>query len=171
MRYNVKKIKRRCFLLLWSAPVAFFSACGPDGDGGFLRPPETTPNFSNHIIVVSQANQSVSLLSPSGDFVRDVLVLNGTTTDTPFGVSILDATRVLVSVDGVDRITMGNIAAGPSGSADFIVNGNLSGTIGNLTRLVGGDILAIETNNVERFTSSGIRVTTGGWPLALQTGG
>ena len=145
-------------------------SCGPSGNDKFLKlPPAATENLSDHILIASQLNQSVTLLKPDGSFLREIAIFDGTTADTPFGIGILDDENIAISVDGVDRIAKANLSSGSK--TDFIFNANLTGTMGNLTRLINGDILVIETNNVERFTSSGTRIATGGWPLALQTGG
>lgn len=146
------------------------SGCGKLDDGAFLRNGSTSAtDYSGYIIVANNATKSVILLSPTGGYVRDLFDLPKTASDVPVGLGMYDADNVMVAVDGVDRVVVVNIASGEASS--LITDANLAGTIGNLARLVGGDILVAETNNVERFTSTGLRVTAGGWPRALQTTG
>lgn len=154
--------------------VAILAACGKLPQGALLNPPTTTTSsgdYADYIVVASVTNQAVALLDPNGNFVREVLVLDGTTTDAPAGIGIYDSENILVSVEGVDRVMKANLTQGTSSATNLILNANLTGTLANVTRLTGGDILVVETSNVERFTASGTRVTTGAWPKALQTVG
>ncbi|MCO5141935.1 MAG: hypothetical protein M9962_02465 [Oligoflexia bacterium] len=151
-------------------------SCGVNPKTGLVSPVDDTTDstsFSNYIVVSSQLNQSVVLLDPSGNFVRELLVLDGETTDTPYGVGIYDSSHILVPVDGVDRVMKIDLSVGKSSAEVFILNSNLSGNIRNLTRLVSGDILVVETSAIEKFNANGVRITSGGWPktlLATSTG-
>lgn len=149
----------------------FIISCGKLPQNGLLVPPNqaTNTSYSDYIIVASSLNQSVVLLDPEGRFVRELLVLDGSTTDAPTGITLFDQNSVLVAVDGVDRVVKTFVDIGTTSAENFIINANLTGTLGHLARLVSGDILVVETSNVERFTSSGTRVTAGAWPKALQT--
>lgn len=161
---------RSALMVLFCALIA--SACGKVlPKNGLLTPPTNTsnPTYSNFIVVGSSTNQSVVLLDPDGRFVRELLVLDGTTTDAPTGIGIFDSDYILVAVDGVDRVVKVNLSSGNDSAQNLILNANLTGTLGNVTRLVSGDILVVETSNVERFTAAGTRVTSGSWPKALQT--
>ncbi|MCO5143220.1 MAG: hypothetical protein M9962_09040, partial [Oligoflexia bacterium] len=101
-----------------------------------------------------------------------LLVLDGTTTDTPYGIAVYDSDNILVSVDGTDRIVKVNLTRGSGSDSIFYMNtALLTGNLRNITRLTSGDILIVETSNIERFTAAGLRVTTGAWPKALQTVG
>jgi hypothetical protein len=160
----------RALMVLFCALIA--CACGKVlPEKGLLTPPAGTsnPTYSNYIVVGSSTNQSVVLLDPDGRFVRELLVLDGTTTDAPTGIGIFDSSNILVAVDGVDRVLKVNLNSGNDSAQNLVLNANLTGTLGNVTRLVSGDILVVETSNVERFTSAGTRVTSGSWPKALQT--
>ncbi len=161
------------FSLAAIAVATLFIGCGKLPPGALLNPPESTAtsNYSDYIVVASTLNQAVSLLDPNGNFLREVLVLDGTTTDAPAGIGVFDSENILVSVEGVDRVMKANLTAGPSSASNLILSSQLSGTLANVTRLESGDILVVETSNVERFTSVGTRVTTGSWPKALQTTG
>lgn len=168
-----RALKTRTISFAIAAIAASFilGSCGKVPEGGFLKPPATTSSssFSNYIVVGSTTNQSVVLLDPVGNFVKELLVLDGSTTDAPAGIGIYDSDNILVSVEGVDRVMKVNLTTGISSAQTNIISSQLNGTIANVTRLVSGDILVVETNNVERFTAAGVRVTAGAWPKALQS--
>ena len=161
----------RFFLALgFLAGAHLFTACGPAAPDKFLKPPSVATSLSNYIVVASSANQSVVLLDPNGSVVREIAVYDGTTTDAPAGIGIYDSSKVLVSVEGVDRVTITDAKIGTSSATTLILDGNLTGTMSGVMRFSSGDILVTETSNVERFSATGARTTTG-WPSALQTTG
>lgn len=142
-------------------------SCGPTGDA-FLGD-ELAQDFGGYIVVANATSKSVVLLDPNGKFVRDLVILDKTTTDTPWGVAVYDHNRILVTVEGVDRVIVSDLETGEF--SDYIVNSNLTGTMRGLAVLLSGDILISEGNTVEKFRSNLTRTTTGGWPLSLQTTG
>ncbi|MCT4642368.1 MAG: hypothetical protein N4A33_08735 [Bacteriovoracaceae bacterium] len=77
--------------------------------------------------------------------------------------------ELLVVVDGRDRVEA--ISAIDGSSRDFIIDGNLNGTIRGMTQLDTGEYLIIESNGLERFSQAGLRITGGGWPLNLSGAG
>lgn len=163
--------RRWHWIVFFLSLIFMIVGCGLHPKTGLVTsPPGTsTSNFSNHIIISSAINQSVVMLDPNGNFLRELLVLDGETTDTPYGVGIYDSTHILVPVDGVDRVMKINLETGKSSAEVFILNSNLSGNIRNLTRLSSGDILVIETSAIERFNANGSRIAAGGWPKTLLT--
>jgi len=123
---------------------------------------------SGDIVVSNGGSDSVLLLDKNGNF-KDVLLNVDNTSETVWGIEYLDDTdEVAVVIDGVDRVkavSLSNLSA-----RDLILNANLTGILKEITQLVSGDLLIAEASNVELFTINGVRITSGGWPKALQTG-
>lgn len=74
-----------------------------------------------------------------------------------------DNLQILVSVDGADRVTAISAIDGSINDV-FISNTNLNGALRSLTRLPNGDVIVLESNNLERFSSAGLRQVSGGFP-------
>lgn len=151
------------------------SACAPP-KGQLITPVGTGGSFSNYIVVGSAGSQTVTLLDPNGNVVRDLLRLDPTTTEEPRGFAMFDSSRILISIEGgatagVDRVMIVDLNSDYSSAQNFHLSGNLSGTLFGVARLASGDVIVTETNAVERFLSNGNRVTSGGWPFSLQTAG
>lgn len=128
-------------------------------------PKPTTSNFTmvpGDIVVSNTGNDSLILLDSDGNFKDTLLdVVNGS--ETIYGIGWLESTNeLIVTVDGSDRVMA--ISAFDGEVRTFITNANLAGTLRGITQLTGGDILIIESNNVERFTTNAVRVTSG-WPI------
>lgn len=127
------------------------------------------PVFSSgDIIVANQGSDVVLVLDSEGNYkgvVYDVLNYAETVGGVAWNST---SSEVMVVVDGTDRV----VAVNSSGTErDFITNPNLNGTLLGITQLSTGDVLIVESSNVEKFTYDGTRVTTGSWPKALQTTG
>jgi len=130
--------------------------------------------FTTGDIVVSNAgSDAVLLFDSAGKFKRVLVSLDTTSGEAVTGLVLNKVTRqMLVAVDGVDRV----LAVGQDDGevSSFIINANLIGNLRGITQLVNGDILVVETSNVERFSSVGARrvsdVTDGSgtWPKSLQ---
>ncbi len=146
----------------------FILLCFAAGCLGSEKVPETFTDPVNYLIqpgdlvVSNSGNRDVVLLDSNGTFKATLLNLG--ISDTPKGIAFNQATKeILVAVDGGDRVT--GIAATDGAISDFInETTNLSGTLDGIAQLPGGDILIVETNAIERYSSSGVRITTGGWP-------
>lgn len=88
--------------------------------------------------------------------------------DTARGsVWLRDTNELAVTLDGRDRVVAINAVDGTT--RDLIVNGGLNGVIRSMTQLEDGDLLIIESNNIERFSVNGQRRTIG-WPISLPSG-
>jgi hypothetical protein len=155
------------------AYVLFFTAwvvgCSPSKKSGGSSASTSTALFATGDLIVSNGgSDAVLVLDADGNF-KNVLYEVDNTTETVTGLTYLSTTgEILVAVDGVDRI----VAVTSAGvSRDFIINAQINGTMRGLAQLAsGGDVLIVETNNIERVDVLGNRFTVG-WPLALQTGG
>ncbi len=123
---------------------------------------------SGDIVVSNGLSDSVLLLDSDG-FYKALLYNFDNTAESPFGVTYNSVTNeAVIAVDGADRVMAVSLTDGSS--RNFITNGNLTGTIRNLTQLLSGDFLILESNNIERFTKDGIRIGSGGWPITnIQT--
>lgn len=69
-----------------------------------------------------------------------------------------DTQEIMFTVNGSPRVGAISVVDGTYRS--LITNANLTGTLRGLTQIPGGDILVIETANVERFTTAGVRRTS-----------
>lgn len=124
---------------------------------------------SGDILVSNSGSDAVLVLDSAGNYKRIAYNLVNTA-ESPFGLSwSVDSGELLIAVDGADRVVA--VSAADCSVRNVVQDTNLTGNLRGLTRLVSGDVLVIETSNVERFTWQGIRIATGGWPRALQTTG
>ncbi|AUN99560.1 hypothetical protein DOM21_03030 [Bacteriovorax stolpii] len=69
-----------------------------------------------------------------------------------------DTKEIIFTVNGAPRV--GAISVVDGTYRNLITDANLTGTLRGLTQISGGDILVIETANVERFTTNGVRRTS-----------
>lgn len=146
--------------------VVSLTACSPKKDSAATS---AVPIFASGDIIVSNAgSDAVLVLDKDGEY-KNVLFDVDNTSETVTGITYLSNTHeILVVVEGTDRI----VAVSSNGTdRSFTTHAQFTGTVRGITQLASGDILAVETNNVERFDMLGSRITSGGWPLALQTGG
>jgi hypothetical protein len=137
-----------------------------------VKSDDVLPSFisSGDIIVSNGGNGSVILLSADGLYKAKLYEINSTA-ERIWGLAWKnDSSELYLSVDGADRV-MAIPTNGVVTERLAIANPNLTGNIRSITQLVGGDLLVIETNNIERFTESGDRVITNGWPISIQTAG
>ncbi len=154
--------------------IAFFTSCSNEEKSDFLsqEAQDNATDYKDYVIVANSTSKSVVLLDPQLKYVRDLLVLKKSTTEYPWGLAMLDKHNLLVSVEGVDRIMSTNLNYGANSAYDFIIDTNYtSNPVRGLAVLASGEILASEQNTVEKFNSSGVRITAGGWPKSLQTTG
>jgi hypothetical protein len=159
----LKKIYAVPLVLIFS----FLLSCAPAGEED-ADASSGNCFSSGDILVANSASDVVLALNPDGSYKNIVFnVFNNS--ESVFGISMSAAGELLVAVEGADRI----VAIEPSacGARTFTADANLNGTLRGITQVSNGDVLVVETNNVERFNSAGLRITTGGWPRALQTAG
>ncbi|PIT98745.1 MAG: hypothetical protein COT74_13700 [Bdellovibrionales bacterium CG10_big_fil_rev_8_21_14_0_10_45_34] len=124
---------------------------------------------SGDIVVSNSGSDTVVVLNPDGTYKGVAYnLVNGV--EAPYGLVWIPETKELVvAVDGVDRLQV--VDGTDCTNLPFVQNPNLNGNLRGLTRLTSGDFLVVESNAIERFSSSGFRVTNGGWPKNLQTTG
>jgi hypothetical protein len=159
----------KSFLLI---PLLVFTSCkSSDVEDAPVEevPVEEACFKSGDILVSNSGSDAVLALDSTGNFKRVIFNVENSS-ETVYGITWLAATNeIAVVVDGSDRVMA--VSAEDCSERLFIVNANLTGNVRGITQLASGDILVVETSNVERFTSSGSRVTAGGWPRALQSVG
>lgn len=128
---------------------------------------QTSPCISSGDIVVSNSASDVVLVLYPNGLYKNIAFNVSNIAETVYGLAWSLSGELLVAVDGADRI----VAVNPSdcSSRTFIADVNLTGNLRGITQLTGGDVLVVETSNIEKFNSLGFRVTAGGWPRALQT--
>ncbi len=140
-----------------------FTSCGQK-----LKSSYSNLHINRHeLIAVSYVNRDLSSYNLRTKIQKTVSNLSRGT-DTARGVVLLEDTNELaVALDGRDRV----IAISPidGSTRDLIVDGQLNGVIRSITQLDDGDILVIETSNIERFSKEGLR-RTAGWPISLPSG-
>lgn len=79
-----------------------------------------------------------------------------------------DTKEIIFTINGSPRVGAVSVVDGTY--RNLITDANLSGTLRGLTQLQNGDILVVETANVERFSTTGIRKTSVSgvtWPNTL----
>ncbi len=133
--------------------------------------PEVEACFeSGDILVSSAVNDNIVALNPDGSFKKLIYNVPISAGEGFYGMDYIESTgEVVVVVDGTDRVMA--ISPEDCSARMLVADANFTGTVRGITQLSTGDLLVVETNNVERFTASGTRIATGGWPRALQTGG
>lgn len=134
--------------------------------------PEAVPTVSDSTAIVSAGDilvtnigsRSVVALNSDGTYKSVILQLDATV-DIPYGVGWSSANNeVLVAINGSpDRIIAISAETGVQRQID---TSGLNGNIRQIASLSGGDIIVVETNNLERYTTTGEHITTGGWPLS-----
>lgn len=145
--------------------LLFLSGCNTSSDS-----PVTYTTYliePGDLVVTNSGNKTVVLLNENGTYKTTLLDL--AQAETPTGIAFNSTTKeLLITVEGTaDRVI--GISAYNGTRSDFINDiANLTGTLNGITQLTQGDIVIAETNAIERYSSSGDRVTTGGWP---KTGG
>jgi len=164
------------FRKILSAPlVLIFSlllSCAPasnEKDSEEASQVASVPCFGSGDIIVSNSASDVVLVLNSEGSYKNIAFNVFNNSETVIGITLSAAGELLVAVDGADRI----VAIEPTacGARTFAADANLTGTLRGIAQVSNGDVLVVETNNVERFNSAGLRLTTGGWPRALQTAG
>lgn len=120
------------------------------------------------IIVTSTASDSLIHLDSDGNF-KSVLYTLPLSTDSIHSVAFKSDTKeIIFTINGTARVGALSVVDGTY--RDFITNVNLTGALRGLAQLPGGDILIAEANNVERFSTEGIRRTLVSgivWPNTL----
>lgn len=122
---------------------------------------------STDVLVSNSGSDAVIAFDAAGNYKRIVYSVSSTAGESIYGMEILATGELAVVVDGTDRV----MAVSPEDCSAriLIADANFTGTVRGIAQLSSGDILVVETSNVERFSSTGTRITTGAWPKALQT--
>lgn len=118
------------------------------------------------LVVTNSGNKTVVLLDESGSYKSTLLDLAQAETPTAIGFNN-DTKELLITIDSTaDRVI--GISAYNGTRNDFINDiANLTGALYGITQLAQGDVLISEGNTIERYSSTGDRVTTGTWPKTL----
>lgn len=134
------------------------------------------PTYSNSvnlikpgdIIAVSTSGDSLILMDSNGGF-KSILYALENPSDSIYGLNFKrDTKEIIFTINGAARV--GAISVIDGTFRTLIHDVNLAGTLRGITQLLDGDILVIETSNVERFTSLGTRKTLVSgvtWPNTL----
>jgi hypothetical protein len=130
-------------LLFLVSPLAF----------AFENAPQPSP-WANHIVVSNSFNRGVSLLSPDGQMVRDLFLVDPTSNEAPVGLARFDEDHILVLVKGVSRITKSNLADGDE--SRFAVHTAMAGELSGIARLPSGNVLVGNGDRILGFASSGV---------------
>lgn len=166
----VKLFRTILYFKLTLLVSATLMGCNPTGDTFALL--NQSQGFSGHIVVANSLNKSVVLLDSNGAHVRDLMTLDGTTTEFPGGIaSYNNGQEILVTIDSAaaDRVNRIRLSDGFMENG-FILNGNLTGALRGITVLNSGYILITEGAAIEQFITPTLRNTVG-WPIAPMTGG
>lgn len=157
----------KCVTFIIISMLVLFSSCNPAAiatvsDSSAVVAP-------GDIIVSNYGSASIVVLNSDGIFKSILLQLLSTSSGRLNGVGWSSVhNEILVAVDGSpDQIIA---ISAETGNQRKIDTSGLGGNIRQIASLSGGDIIVVESNNLERYTPSGIHVTSGNWPLSgLQT--
>jgi hypothetical protein len=120
------------------------------------------------LIVVNSTSDSLLLLDSNGNF-KTVLYDVDNIGESLYGIAFKSDTKeIIFTVNGATRVGAVSVVDGTY--RNLISDTNLTATIRGVTQLVGGDILVAENNNVERFSTTGVRkvlVNAVVWPNTL----
>lgn len=110
------------------------------------------------ILVVNMTSDSLLHFDSNGVY-KGVLYDVDNIGESLYGIAFKSDTKeIIFTVNGAPRV--GAISVVDGTYRNLISDANLTGTLRGLTQIPGGDILVIETANVERFTSAGVRRTS-----------
>lgn len=117
------------------------------------------------IVVSSSTTDSVILLDEDGYFKKLLLDLPNNL-ETPLGLDWnSDTQEIIVSINGTpDRIV--GISAFDGSIREIVRNIAYNGNTYGVAVTATGEYLAIETNGIEKFTSTGSRINNGSFPKA-----
>jgi hypothetical protein len=118
---------------------------------------------SGDIIVANLGTDTITILDNDGR-LKLHLYQNPATMEIFAGMAWIEETKeLLVAVDGKDRIM--SFSAQNGVPRNYIVDNNLEGNLAGMTRMENGDLLIIEDNTIERFsTDNKKRETHNDWP-------
>ena len=120
------------------------------------------------IIVINMTSDSLILLDSNGNYKKVLYDLENNSESFYAMAFKADTKEIIFTINGAPRV--GAISVVDGSYRTLIANSNLTGTLRGLTQLASGDILVAETNNVERFTTLGVRRTLVSgvtWPNTL----
>ncbi len=110
------------------------------------------------ILVINSTSDSLLQFDSEGTYIRTLYDVDNIG-ESLYGIAWKSDTKeIIFTVNGSPRV--GAISVVDGTYRNLISDANLAGTLRGLTQLPGGDILVIETANVERFTSAGVRRTS-----------
>lgn len=122
----------------------------------------------HELIGVSYTDRELESFSFRSGTQKSITKLDRTSDTAKGSVWLSDTYELAVALDGKDRIIA--IDAVDGSTRDLVVDANLNGVLRSMTRLEDGDLLIIESNNIERFSTNGLRRTSGIWPLPINSG-
>lgn len=160
-----------CRLTIFILLAALSTSCQPKKDSNG----SSNAIASGDIVISNSGSKALLLFDSSGAFKQVLGSLDNSSTEVFQGITYNSTTgQLLAVVDGTaDSVQAFNVSDGSS-AGSFISNSNLTGNLRGITQLTGGDILIVETSNVERFSALGERrtlVNAVTWPQALQVTG
>lgn len=110
------------------------------------------------LIVVNMTSDSLLHFDEDGNY-KGVLLDLDNIGESFYGIAFKsDTNEIIFTINGSPRV--GAISVVDGTYRNLITDTNLVGTLRGLTQLPGGDILVIETANVERFSTTGVRKTS-----------
>jgi len=119
---------------------------------------ENASTLSGSIVVSSSVLNSVMLFNPDGSFERVVRDYSFPL-ETPYGIGVIGGGRVVVAVEGTDRLETLDLT-GAALPSNFHLSPNLSSSpIQGVVVDASGNVFVSEasTNTIEKFNSSGVR--------------
>ena len=120
------------------------------------------------IVVVNGTSRSLLLFNSNGEY-KSVLYDLENIAESIYAVAFkADTKEIIFTINGAARVGAVSVVDGTYRT--LIADANLTGALKGLTQLNNGDILVAEVNNIERFTTNGVRRTNVSgvvWPNTL----
>lgn len=168
-------------LLIMTLWVSFFVACDqPEEDvegvagaaaGPFIYVASGT-TYAGLGVTASTPAQTVTRFALNGTFERVVRDYTANPGDTPVALLDYNATSLLVLVENTAGRRIELVAKDGSGYSTFISNGTaLNALVRDLAQTADGGFLVSKGTAIEKFNSSGSRITQGANPFISAPGG
>lgn len=154
--------------------IFLFNACVPQITGT-VEPTPTDAGYiatAGDLAVVNYGNASVMLLDSTGNFKR-ILYDADQAQETVYGIGWkADSKEILVTVNnatGANGVKIIAISAVDATVRTFATDHLPTTSLKGVAQLASGEVIVAKGNNIEKYNTNGVRVTTGGWPKASMT--
>lgn len=118
-------------------------------------------------IIVSNGNSdSLILLDSKGNYKRTLYDVDNIS-ETISGIAYKSDTKEIIFTVSGAALRVGAVSIVDGSYRNFIINVNLTAPLRGIAVMTDGSILVTHAGVVQKFSSSGTRITSGGWPKTL----